>query len=219
MPTAVSNAPEAGAGIYSFPAAARIVQEDPRRLRSWMKTGLTPASYEQPPGKSDVLTFHDLISLEMVKRIKARGVSLQKIRLLESELRRYNPQARRPFALEVFFTDGYDVWYQLEPDDQRLVQATGRNKRHVAWRAAVASFADEITYERGIAVRWSPDQHISIDPRVQFGAPVVEGTRVPVTTIATNLEVGTPEQVARWFDLTVEQVRAAGAYAAKIYSN
>lgn len=208
--------PEAGTGIYSFPAAARIVQEDSRKLRSWMKTGLTPASYAQPTGRSDVLTFHDLLSLEMVKRIRSRGVSLQKIRLLESELRRHNPDVTRPFALEVFFTDGVDVWYQLEPNDQRLVQATGRNARNVAWRAAVASFADEIVYDHGVAVRWLPEAHISIDPKVQFGAPVVEGTRVTVATIAVNLEAGTPEQVAGWFDLAVEQVRAAGAYAAAI---
>lgn len=214
---ATEIAPEAGTGIYSFPAAARIVHEDPRRLRSWMKTGLTPASYTQPAGKSDVLSFHDLVSLEMVKRLSARGVSLQKIRVLESELRRYKPDVTRPFAHEIFFTDGVDIWYQLEPDDQRLVQATGRNQRHVAWREAVRSFAEEIVYEQGIAVRWIPDEHISIDPKVQFGAPVVEGTRVTVTTIAANLEVGTAEQVANWFDLTIEEVRAAGSYATEIH--
>lgn len=217
MPTAPDTVPQLGVGIYSFPAAARLVQENPRKLRYWMTSGLTPASYEQPPGKSDVLSFHDLLSLELVKRMHRRGVTLPKIRLLESELRRYH-DATRPFALEVFFTDGKDIWYQLEPNDERLVQATGRQRRHVAWRPAVASFADEITYDHGVAIRWTPERHVSIDPKVQFGAPVVEGSRVTVTTIAANLKAGTPEQVAKWFDLTVEQVRAAGAYAAEIYN-
>jgi uncharacterized protein (DUF433 family)/DNA-binding transcriptional MerR regulator len=217
MSTATERGPELGVGIYSFPAAARLVGEKPRKLHYWMESGLTPPSYKQARGQSDVLSFHDLLSLEMVKRIRSFGVTLQKIRLLESELRRYNPSAPRPFALEVFFTDGVDIWYQLEPNDQRLVQATGKHRRHVAWRDAVASFAHEIVYDDGIAVRWHPEPYVSIDPRVHFGEPVVQGTKVSVTTIAANLKAGTPEQVARWFDLTLDQVQAAGAYAAEIY--
>jgi uncharacterized protein (DUF433 family)/DNA-binding transcriptional MerR regulator len=214
MPTATVEAPAFGVGIYSFPAAARLVRERPAKLRYWMKSGLTPPTYEQPPGRSDVLSFHDLLSLELVKRIRSYGVSLQKIRLLESELRRYRPEAARPFALDVFFTDGIDVWYQLEPNDHRLVQATGKHRRHLAWKDAVNKFAKEVVYVEGTAVRWRPEQHISIDPQIHFGEPVVDGTRVSVATIAENLEAGTAEQVANWYGLTVEQVEAAGAYAA-----
>lgn len=201
--------PDFGVGVYSFPVAAKLLQASPRRLRHWMKTGLTPASYERGEALSDVLSFHDLISLEIVHRMRDLGVSLQKIRILESELRRFHPNALRPFAFQIFWSDGVNVWYELEPGDERLVQGAGPDRRQLAWRGVIRSFAEEIDYRQGAAVRWRPLPHIELNPRVQFGEPVISGTRATVKTIVANLEVGTPEDVARWFDLTVEQVRAA----------
>lgn len=205
-----------GAGVYSFPVAARLVGRRPGTLRRWLRSGLTPPSYDRVPGKSDVMSFHDLISLEVVDRMRATGVSLQKIRLLESELRRLFPATDRPFALRAFFTDGVDVWVELEPDDHRLVEATGRKRRQLAWRDAIASFADEIVYDDdGVAAQWLPAEHVVIDPHINFGEPVVDGTRVTVATVAANLEVASVDQVADWFQLTVDQVEAAGAYASR----
>jgi uncharacterized protein (DUF433 family) len=103
------------------------------------------------------------------------------------------------------------------PDDARLVETTGRRRRQLAWRDAIASFAEEIVYDDdGVAAQWLPADHVVIDPHIHFGEPVVAGTRVAVATIATNLEVATVEQVAEWFELTVEQVEAAGAYASTL---
>lgn len=148
--------------------------------------------------------------------MRARGVSLQKIRVLESELRRSTQQVR-PFALEAFWTDGVDVWFALEPNDRRLIQATGRHRRQVAWQEAVARFADEVQYDStGVAELWRPAPHVVIDPAILFGEPVVEGTRIAVQTIVVNLAAGSAADVARWFDLTVDQVDAASAYAASL---
>lgn len=208
---------ELGTGVYSFPMAARLVGRRPATLRRWLHTGLTPATYDRVPGKSDVLSFHDLISLEVVDRMRATGVSLQKIRVLESELRRLHPDVERPFALRVFFTDGVEVWFELEPDDVRLIEATGRQRRQLAWRDAIASFAEQIVYDdEGVAAQWLPAAHVVIDPHINFGEPVVAGTRVTVATIAANLDVATAERVAEWFELTVDQVEAAGAYASSL---
>ena len=82
-----------GTGIYSFPAAAKLLAKrqpglQPGTLRYWMKTGLTPASYGKAPSGSDLLSFHDLVSLELVRRFRAKGVSLQRVRKLEAELTR-----------------------------------------------------------------------------------------------------------------------------------
>lgn len=209
---AAPEAPAFGVGVYSFPAAARLVSNaSAKRLRSWMRSGLTPPSYDRGGSPSDLLSFLDLISLEVVSRIRSAGVSLQKIRLLESELRRVR-DVPRPFAHEVFFTDGADVWYQLERDDSTLVLATSRTAGNLAWRSVVSSFAEQIHYEDGRAAQWRPAASVLIDPGVQFGAPVVEGTRITVQTIVENLKAGTPDEVADWYDLEVGQVEAARAY-------
>lgn len=203
-------------GVYSFPAAARLISDaTARQLRYWVRSGLTPPTHPRDPARpaeSDVLSFHDLVSLELVRRMRQLGVSLQKIRTLEAQLRSYRPGADRPFAYEVFWSDGVDVWFQLEPGDHRLVQATGRDRRNLSWQPAIATFAEEIDYDEGVAVLWRPAPHVHIDPRRQFGDPVVAGTRIPVRTIVANLDADTPAQVAEWYGLTVEQVEGARAW-------
>lgn len=59
--------------------------------------------------------------------------------------------------------------------------------------------------------------HITVDPNVQFGKPVIAGTRVPVEVIVGHMAAGdTVEQVLDQYNLTREQVLAALKYAAKV---
>jgi DNA-binding transcriptional MerR regulator len=141
-----------GTGIYSFPAAARLLAKrqpglQPGTLRYWMKTGLTPASYGKAPSGSHLLSFHDLVSLELVRRFRVKGVSLQRVRKLESELKRRYPKIVRPMAYDVFYTDGSGIWHQFNPRDDTVVEEiVGRRPGHYAWAPAIQSFAEEIRY-------------------------------------------------------------------------
>lgn len=59
--------------------------------------------------------------------------------------------------------------------------------------------------------------HITIDPKVRFGRPVIEGTRIPVELIVGKIAGGmTIPDVMNDYDLTQEQIRAALQYAAKL---
>lgn len=208
-----------GEGIYTFPEAARIVLRDggpysSRRLRSWMKKGLT---YGEHPTSADVpvLSFSDLVSLEIVRRLRAEGLSLQKVRRIEERLRTWEPRLTRPFAHDVLFTDGVCVWAALHPESDDAIEVIGDHYGHSVWKAAIKSFATEIRFQpSGLrrAVSWELTPWVIVDPEIQFGTPVVAGTRIPVRTIKANLEVGTPQQVADWYGLTVEQVEGARAF-------
>lgn len=58
---------------------------------------------------------------------------------------------------------------------------------------------------------------IVVDPEIRFGKPVIKGTRVPVHTVVGKLAAGMlPDEVAREYDLTADDVKAALAYAAKV---
>jgi uncharacterized protein (DUF433 family) len=206
----VATAEVLGRGAMSFPVAARLVHTNPAKLRRWMREGLTPASYERGDAQSDILSFLDLVSLEVVRRLREAGVSLQRIRHLEAELRNV-VRARRPFATERFWTDGVEVWMTIDKSGD-LVEMTGRRRGQHAWKAVVSSFASEIEYEAQEAVRWRPAKGVVIDPAIHFGEPVLSGTRIAVATIQKNLEVGSPEEVAHWYGLTLEQVAAAQAF-------
>ena len=57
-------------------------------------------------------------------------------------------------------------------------------------------------------------ERIVIDPNVQHGKPVIQGTRVPVVRLIGGLAGGMSiEQVADEYGVTAEDVRAALTYA------
>ena len=57
---------------------------------------------------------------------------------------------------------------------------------------------------------------ISADPQVRFGKPVIEGTRVPVSVVVGAMAAGdSADEVAEEYGITLEDVRAALAYAAQ----
>jgi uncharacterized protein (DUF433 family) len=58
---------------------------------------------------------------------------------------------------------------------------------------------------------------ITMNPDVRFGKPCVAGTRMDVATVVGLIAAGeTVETVASEYQLTIEQVRAALAYAAHV---
>jgi uncharacterized protein (DUF433 family) len=58
---------------------------------------------------------------------------------------------------------------------------------------------------------------ITMNPDVRFGKPCVSGTRIDVATIVGLIAAGeTVETVAAEYQLSIEQVRAALAYAAHV---
>jgi uncharacterized protein (DUF433 family) len=58
---------------------------------------------------------------------------------------------------------------------------------------------------------------ISMNPDVRFGKPCVAGTRMDVATVVGLIAAGeTVETVASEYQLSIEQVRSALAYAAHV---
>lgn len=61
---------------------------------------------------------------------------------------------------------------------------------------------------------------IVVDPAVRFGRPIIQGTRVPVELILAKLSGGmTVQEVASEYEITLEDVRAALAYAARVLAS
>lgn len=59
--------------------------------------------------------------------------------------------------------------------------------------------------------------NITVDPRVRFGKPVIENTRVPIDLIVGKIAAGmTLEQVMKEYKLNRKQVLAALRYAASL---
>ncbi len=60
-------------------------------------------------------------------------------------------------------------------------------------------------------------KRIVVDPRVMAGKPVVKGTRITVDMILELLAAGMkPEEIVEDYNLSLEDIRAALLYAAKV---
>lgn len=61
---------------------------------------------------------------------------------------------------------------------------------------------------------------IEVDPAIRFGKPVIQGTRVPVELVIAKLAGGmSADEVASEYDLTLEDIQAALAYAASVLAD
>jgi len=216
QPPSADTAHAAGAaarlseGIYSFPQAADIVGRRSlatrEQLRRWLAVIIAPTG---GPHSIETVSFLDLVSLETVRRFRDQGTSLQKVRKVLEALRTVEPDVARPLAHRSFFTDGVSVWADVVGDTEELVD---RNRRQLAFRDAVRTFADEIRFVNDAAAAWDISPWVGIDPVVCSGAPTVRGTRIPVKTILANLADATEWEVADWYELSVCQVRGVAEY-------
>jgi uncharacterized protein (DUF433 family) len=206
-----------GMGVYSL-AQLRLYMalygkpEDGERVARWLRTVLNPVDHHR--WHADY-SFSDLISLFVVRQLRRKGVSPATIRNAESYLR-LRWKTDRPFAREDIKTDGVEVFCDDAPQAGQI-EAAGRRGQQ-AIRRVIESGLESVRYSDGGAAYWLPSPGIVVDPRVQFGSPVMEGTRVPTDAVAGVARVMGVEQAVRRFDLPLEQVKNAISFEDRIAS-
>lgn len=204
-------------GIYEVPEAARYLlasqkaketyRVDSRHLIRWIRHGLALPSLTQVPGREILITFEDLVSMRVIAALRTAGVSFQKIYKAERWLRQHIGKAR-PFATEVLWTERSEVFAEFT---QQLIAAS----RH--GQLAMDLVRDYLIPVHGLffganrmAVKWEPRDKILLHPLIQFGAPCIEGTRVPTRTVWGMVKAGdSVERVSRSFHISQEEVHAA----------
>lgn len=206
-------------GMYGIPEAALYLSSTPPltngnvvpavRLRYWIRTSvplLAPAVF---PTRQRLITFLDLISMRMIAVLRSRNVKLKHIRNTEHWLRR-EFGIRYPLASRELWTCGSDVFIKFE---EQLILAASRFGQEAMtfigdWLSKVE--LDMTFDEHDLASSWCPYRYICLDPTIQFGAPCVEGTRVPTRSIWDKIRAGdSPEVVAALYDLDMAQVQYA----------
>jgi hypothetical protein len=97
-----------------------------------------------------------------------------KIRQAEQHMRK-TTGLERPFVHREVMTDGRDVW--IVGDEQHQVEAASGPRGQQASRIAPAASLKSVQYTANVAATWIPAEHVLVSPHVQFGEPVVQGTR------------------------------------------
>jgi len=175
-----------------------------------------------PIDRSVALGFLDLMEVRFVDAFLKAGLSLATIRKaakLATELLGQD----HPFSTQKFRTDGNRIFAQLEHrehGDKTLYDL--ERKQFGIYDFIVPSLLEGVEFDnKGQAARWYPDKvgapRVVIDPRRQFGHPIVDlgGVQTSVLADAFRAE-GSIESVARWFELPVEAVEQAVKFELKL---
>jgi uncharacterized protein (DUF433 family) len=179
---------------YTTVEAARFAQTKSGTVAYWhygTGTKVGPALGGKKPYAP--LSYLQLVEVAFVASFRQRGVPLQRIR----KAREYVAKvfgAEFPFAEYRFKTEGVHVLMDaasVDPDFSELIAADEAGQ--MAWERVLLERFEQFEYEEDLAVRWhlrGRDVPILIDPRISFGAPVLEGTGVATWVLKGRFEAG-----------------------------
>ena len=210
MAVSTGTASVLGVGLYTVSEAGRIIEAPTSRVRQWVHKGLAPAPVHLVRGETTIISFLDLVSLRVVRRLRDR-LSMPKIRAAEEYLRR-EWQFDRPFASRPILTDGRSVLVALSGDLENLTSAD-RHGQETLYEM-IRRDLEDLTYgEDGNANSWRVEPGVRIRPDVQFGAPCIDKTRVPTRSIYDQHLAGDSDGLIAWTcGVTTRQVKSALAY-------
>jgi uncharacterized protein (DUF433 family) len=198
-----------GQGLYSLASLRAYVSlsgepKDGGYVLDWLTEVLNPVGHNR--WRPDY-SFGDLISLFVVRELKRKGVRTGVIRDAERYLRK-KWKTDRPFISDEIKTDGCGVYV----DDQLVaggqIESADQHGQQVL-REAVKEKLTHVRYVEGTASNWTPMRHILVDPRVQFGEPVIEGTRIPTESVLDMTSYADLDEIAKELSITVGQAKAA----------
>jgi hypothetical protein len=211
-PHTESTRGELGQGIYSL-ADLRVYlaysgsRGDGMLALRWLTSALNPVAHQ--PHQPDY-SFSDLISLFVVRELHRHGVSYARIR----EAEHYMRAARgtdRPFLSHDIATDGHTVFFLQDAPNQAEAanRVRGQRRGQQVSTIAIAQYLRRVRYgEDGIADQWAPTSKVVLNPQVQFGEPVIAGSRVPTRAVADVARRFSVAEASGWLGVGT---KAAGA--------
>jgi uncharacterized protein (DUF433 family) len=221
-----------GVGTYTPTEAARLLRTSTRNIKRWLsgytyKRGnhvheVEPLWAPQHRLTEDRLElgFRDLIELRFVKAFLEAGVGLLAIRNCLSYAREC-VNDDRPFSTRRFQTDGKTIFLES-------IERSGEGKlldlkrRQYAFKQIVERTFKDLDIEDDAVARWRPfdgKPSIIIDPNRAFGQPIAADYGVPTIALAEAVEAeGSPDYVARIFEVPIDVVRDAVAFERELKS-
>jgi uncharacterized protein (DUF433 family) len=223
------NNPLLGVGFYIRAEAARLLRVHPARLNRWVR-GYTYKIREEsrqikrhkgPIVRVDLptvdsataLSFVELMELRVVKNFLDRGISLQRVRIAgERAMEVFN--TAHPFASRRVFSGGKSIFAELVRGADDIVELTKNRDLQIYSGVLLAKYLEEISFSDKtlLADRWWPlSKHfpVVLDPKIAFGAPVVEGTATRTEIIAAMAKTTSTDEAANVYQLTKRQVQAS----------
>ncbi len=180
--------PAIGEGIYTAADAARILKMPYSKAKYWfnyyVKSRLGDNKHQYYFTVNDIIAVNFLTLIEMVVfyKLKERGVSSKTIRKAHSVMAE-KLNTPYPFANKAVFSLGKNGLY-FEHLGNLLSSSDGLQ---TAFEQVVIPFSEKIEFSKeGVAAKYYPlgkKSTIVVNPKHQFGQPVIEGTNILTETI------------------------------------
>lgn len=212
-----------GKGVYGVSYAARLIHVNTQTLKRWLE-GYTymyrgreftsGPRWEAQLGPG-LLGFLDLIEARMIGEFRKRKVKWDTIAAASAEAKRIL-QVSHPFATKRLKTNGQRIFLEVGQgeNDRALIELVSDNQ---IFESFIRPFLINLDYDAAeIATRWWPigkEKEVIIDPARSFGKPIINSVAVPTAVLAMALKTeGSPERVARWYDVSVAAVNYAAEF-------
>lgn len=219
MPFETQSLIGVGTGIYTLPDIANILHLPAGKVRRWMHeywhlrfSSSAESEFSYGSGKELVTNFLTLIEFFTFYQLRQEGVSAQKIVKAHQVLAK-TFRTKYPFAKSNLLTDGKQILFDGEVGN--IIKAD--ETLQITIKEVIEPFCKKVEFnEDDIVKRFYPmgkDHSIVIDPKRQFGQPVIDNTNVLVETVY-NLHCGgeSVETIISLYAITVDQVNDAINY-------
>jgi len=208
-----------GKGIYTVPAASRILGIGAPKMRRWI-SGYTYYSKEEhravkPIFDPDfnpadaVISFLDLMELLLIKSFVQHGVSIKKIREVAAIVSS-KQKTSHPLAIRKMYTDG--KWILAQTSDKSLIDLI--NKQYQLGEIVEPLLYGCIDFNVDeYAEKWWPNGKgggIVLDPMRNMGQPILDNYNVRTKLIYELYKADhSIDEISDWYELDKAAVEAA----------
>lgn len=203
---------------YSIEDVAQCLRIPTSTLRAWTRGQNYTTKYGKRVSflpvlnladkRLGLLSFNNLAEAHILRCTRERNVPLKNVRLALDYVRKALPEEPHPLLSRDFRTYGRDVFIEHLG---RTVNATRQGQ--YAMRKLLGRYLQRLKRDdSGKLLELYPikTRHLSINPLISGGKPVVRGTGISVMVLQDRLRAGEDEKdVAGDYGLTIGEVKSA----------
>jgi uncharacterized protein (DUF433 family) len=212
--------PEVGEGIYTSKDVAHILKLPSYKVSRWMRDFWSDHTFGIKGNR--FVNFKTLIEFYTFYHLKESGLTSQRIKKIHDDLS-IELNTFYPFASKIYIENVKDgasnksiakraVYYEI---GENLIQANKKRQQDI--KLFLTPFLNKIEFNNNdIAERYFPLENsktVVVDPKFQFGQPIITGTRIKAEIIHEFFEGGeSKENICKIYHLQIRQVEDAILY-------
>lgn len=223
MSAATFHKQQLGTGIYTVPDISNFLSIPKYKVRRYLNDYWNERSGKKffnetyswsVDNKIKAVNFYTLIELYTCFHLQSLGVSPKEILKSRASMIK-DLNIPYPFASDKILSDGKKIWFEFKDS---IVKADG--SKQTEFVEFIREFANKIEFDSNkIAEKFWPagkQSDVVINPRNQFGQPILNGTNINAEVIFSMYDSGEPiEAIGILYDITNKQVNDAISFYKK----